>query len=109
MTFNSMSGLEDGDQNTKQFIVVAPNEWVTEKLLSACTGYSIRKIRSFREKSWRQGKEWLFVATDGTPKDNSGIAYNLPNINKWIAMQNKSQPRYERKKTPAPFFPATGS
>lgn len=112
MSFNSMNNSELDNvkmETARQIIVIAPNEWVTEKLLSAITGYPKRKIRSFRDKSWRQGIEWLFVATDGNPKDNSEIVYNLPNVNKWITMQNKSQPRYERKTIPTPFFPATES
>ena len=81
-----------------QLITITPNDWLTEEKLADITGYSTRKIRSFRERSWVHGRQWIFVATDGTPKENSEILYNLRNINKWFESQIKNQPRYKKPK-----------
>lgn len=72
---------------------VQANEWVTKEKLMQVTGFSTGKVRSYRERGWRQGKEWLLVAPDGEPCPTSEALYNLPAINKWISRQAASQPQ----------------
>ncbi|MCW7764477.1 hypothetical protein B5C26_13325 [Photorhabdus luminescens] len=83
--------------NKESVIFVSPNEWVTKEVLSFSTGLKPGKIRRCRDKAWKQGKEWLLVASDGHPKDNSEVMYNLPAINKWIAKQASKQPIQRRR------------
>ncbi|MCU3131809.1 excisionase family protein [Enterobacter roggenkampii] len=37
---------------------IEPNKWVTESLLMAITGLTKNAIRSAREKSWMEGREY---------------------------------------------------
>ncbi|MFS7249310.1 excisionase family protein [Rahnella rivi] len=72
---------------------VQANEWVTADMLMQVTGFSPGKVRSYRQRGWRQGKEWLLVAPDGDPSPTSEALYNLPAINKWIGKQAANQPQ----------------
>ena len=78
-------------------VMLQPNEWLTKDLLMLVTGLTEGKIRKYRgyKGGWVQGKEWILVATDGTPKPNSEAMYNLPAINKWLSAQSKKQPTKE--------------
>lgn len=79
--------------DTAGMINVQANEWVTAQKLMQLTGFSGGKVRSYRQRGWRQGKEWLLVAPDGVPSPTSEALYNLPAINKWIKKQAASQPQ----------------
>ncbi|HGM7029075.1 excisionase family protein [Serratia liquefaciens] len=73
--------------------IIQPNEWLTKEWLILVTGISEGKIRAYRRKgAWRQGKEWVLVATDGDNKPNSDTMYHLPTINAWFATQRGRQP-----------------
>ncbi len=74
-------------------LLLQPNEWVTKEILSIVTGFSSGKIRSYRQRGWRQGKEWILVACDGHPKETSEALYHLPSINLWFDNQKANQPR----------------
>jgi len=74
-------------------VSLRPNEWVTCKKLCEVTGFTPGKVRSCRQRGWRQGKEWLLVAPDGNPSPTSEALYNLPAINKWIEGQASKQPK----------------
>lgn len=70
-----------------------PNKWVTESVLKAVTGLRSGTIERARSQSWLMGREYLHVAPDGTPKENSECMYNLDSINRWIEAQAKRQPK----------------
>ena len=74
-------------------VYIQPNEWVTCKKLCEVTGFTPDKVRSYRQRGWRQGKEWLLIAPDGNPTPTSEALYNLPAINKWIGRQASKQPK----------------
>lgn len=52
-------------------IQLAPNKWVSEKVLMAITGLTKNAIRLARETSWMEGKEYRHYSCDCQPKDNS--------------------------------------
>lgn len=70
-----------------------PNKWVTESVLKAVTGLRSGTIQRARSDSWLVGREYLHVAPDGIPKENSECMYNLESINRWIESQVKRQPK----------------
>ncbi|CNJ14558.1 excisionase family protein [Yersinia enterocolitica] len=78
--------------DSPSMIQLQANEWVTQAVLASITGFSPGKIRSYRQRGWRQGKEWLLVAPTGTPGKTSEALYNIPAINIWIANQASNQP-----------------
>lgn len=77
----------------KEIIQVVPNKWITESLLKVVTGLRHGTIEVARKKSWMVGREYLHIAADGVPKDNSECMYNLEAINRWIEGQAKRQPQ----------------
>ncbi|MFW5410735.1 excisionase family protein [Pectobacterium brasiliense] len=76
-----------------EIIQIVPNKWVSERLLMALTGLSKSAIKSAREKSWMEGKEYRHYSGDGQPKDNSPIMYNRHEIDLWIERQRPAIPR----------------
>jgi len=84
--------VNPGVNGNTSMILVQANEWVNCAALCAVTGFSPGKVRSYRQRGWRQGKEWILVSCNGTPCDNSEALYNLPAINKWFARQAANQP-----------------
>ncbi|MEZ2378923.1 excisionase family protein [Enterobacter sp. RCC_40] len=76
-----------------QEIKVVPNKWVTESLLIIVTGLRPGTIERARKQSWLVGREYLHIAPDGIPKENSECMYNLEAINRWIEGQAKRQPK----------------
>jgi len=68
------------------------NKWVTESILKAVTGLRTCTIARARSQSWFVGREYLHIAPDGIPKENSECMYNLDVINRWIEGQAKLQP-----------------
>ncbi|GKV75582.1 DNA-binding protein [Pectobacterium carotovorum subsp. carotovorum] len=74
-------------------IQLVPNKWVSERLLMALTGLSKSAIKSAREKSWMEGKEYRHYSGDGNPKDNSPIMYNRNEVDLWIERQRPAIPR----------------
>lgn len=72
-------------------VQVVPNKWVTESLLKVVTGLRSGTIERARSQSWLVGREYLHVAPDGIPKENSECMYNLDAINRWIESQAKRQ------------------
>lgn len=87
-----MVGLSNVTEPSGMTFVQA-NEWVTAAKLMQVTGFGPGKVRSYRQRGWRQGKEWILVACDGQPSPTSEALYNLPAINKWIGKQAASQPQ----------------
>ncbi|EBO9194817.1 TPA: excisionase family protein [Salmonella enterica subsp. salamae serovar 21:z10:[z6]] len=63
---------------------IAPNDWVTEKLLIAATGLKPGTILRARKESWFVGREYKHITLDGEPKPNGECLYHLPTINRWI-------------------------
>ncbi len=51
-------------------IQLVPNKWVSEELLIALTGLTKHAIKSAREKSWLEGREYKHYSGDLQPKDN---------------------------------------
>ncbi len=78
--------------DSPSMIQIQANEWVTKAILSSITGFSFDKIRSYRQRGWRQGKEWLLVSPTGTPSKTSEALYNVTAINLWFANQATKQP-----------------
>ena len=76
-----------------QDIHVVPNKWVTESLLMIVTSLRSGTIQRARTQSWLVGREYLHIAPDGIPKENSECMYNLEAINRWIEGQAKRQPK----------------
>jgi hypothetical protein len=76
-----------------QEIKVVPNKWVTESLLMIVSGLRSGTIQRARKQSWLVGREYLHIAPDGIPKENSECMYNLEAINLWIEGQAKRQPK----------------
>lgn len=70
-----------------------PNKWVTESVLKIVTGLRSGTIERARAQSWMIGREYLHIAPDGIPKENSECMYNLEAINRWIEGQAKRQPK----------------
>ncbi|WP_410172198.1 excisionase family protein [Klebsiella aerogenes] len=70
-----------------------PNKWVTESVLKIVTGLRSGTIERARSQSWLVGREYLHIAPDGIPKENSECMYNLEAINRWIEEQAKRQPQ----------------
>ena len=68
-----------------------PNKWVTESVLIIVTGLRSGTIQRARKQSWLAGREYLHIAPDGIPKENSECMYNLEAINQWIEGQAKRQ------------------
>lgn len=77
----------------KNIIQLVPNKWVTEQKLTEITGLRPGTIEASRKKSWLVGREYLHVAPDGIPKENSECMYNIEAINRWIEGQAKRQPK----------------
>lgn len=72
-------------QNTQTIIYqVAPNEWVTDELLTALTGMKPGTILHARKKAWFVGRKYKHMTFDGKPKSNGECLYHLPTINRWI-------------------------
>lgn len=84
----------------KEIIHVTPNKWVSEKLLMAITGLTKSAIKSAREKSWMEGKEYRHYSGDCQPKDNSPILYNRHEVDNWVERQQPTKPR-AKKSNPA--------
>ncbi|WP_446471297.1 excisionase family protein [Xenorhabdus stockiae] len=78
-------------------IFLKPNKWVSEQLLITVTGLTKNAIKSAREKSWMEGREYRHYSGNCHPKDNSPIMYNRYEIDNWVERQQPAVPR--RKKT----------
>ncbi|KFK93577.1 MULTISPECIES: excisionase family protein [unclassified Serratia (in: enterobacteria)] len=74
-------------------IQLMPNKWVSEQVLIAVTGLKKNTIKTARETSWLEGREYKHVAADGQPMDNSMCFYNREAVDKWIEKQPAAQPR----------------
>ncbi|EAO9317266.1 DNA-binding protein [Salmonella enterica] len=70
-----------------QTVRIEPNKWGTESLLMAITGLTKNAIRSAREKSWMEGREYRHYSGDCQPKDNSPIMYNRLEVDAWVERQ----------------------
>lgn len=79
-----------------QTVRIEPNKWVTESLLMAITGLTKNAIRSAREKSWMEGREYRHYSGDGHPKDNSPIMYNRFEVDAWVERQKVAIPRQRK-------------
>lgn len=74
-------------------IQLVPNKWVSEEVLMAITGLTKNSIKSAREKSWMEGKEYRHYSGDCQPKDNFPILYNLHEVDAWGERQRPAIPR----------------
>ncbi|QKJ16666.1 excisionase family protein [Yersinia kristensenii] len=68
-------------------IQLVPSRWVSEAVLMSITGLKKNTIKTARETSWMEGREYKHVAPDGQPFDNSMCFYNRDEIDKWIERQ----------------------
>jgi hypothetical protein len=59
----------------------------------AITGLTKNAIRSAREKSWMEGREYRHYSGDCHPKDNSPIMYNRFEVDAWVERQKVAVPR----------------
>lgn len=84
----------------KNLIQLVPNKWVSEELLMAITGLTKNAIKSAREKSWMEGREYRHYSGDLQPKDNSPILYNRHEVDNWVERQQPAKPR-AKKSNPA--------
>ena len=78
----------------KSIIQLVPNKWVSEELLMAITGLTKHAIKSAREKSWMEGREYRHYSGDCQPKDNSPIMYNRLEIDNWVSVRS---PQYREQ------------
>lgn len=74
-------------------IQLVPGKWVSESLLMAITGLKKNTIKSARDHSWMEGREYKHVSADGQPYDNSMCFYDWKLIEKWIERQPAAIPR----------------
>lgn len=76
--------------------LIVPNDWVTEQKLIEITGLRPGTIERARKQSWLVGREYLHVAPDGIPKENSECMYNRKAIGQWVESMSKKQPGARR-------------
>ncbi|WP_135385822.1 excisionase family protein [Escherichia sp. E4208] len=69
--------------------LIVPNDWVTEQKLIEITGLRPGTIERARKQSWLVGREYLHVAPDGIPKENSECMYNRKAIDQWVESMSK--------------------
>ncbi|ELY5930588.1 excisionase family protein [Cronobacter turicensis] len=74
-------------------MIVSPGKWVAEEQLIALKGFKRGTLKRAREQSFLEGKEYIHVAPDGQPWDNSPCFYNLEEIDRWIERQGMAKPR----------------
>jgi len=74
-------------------ILLTPNKWVSEAVLMQITGLKKNTIKSARECSWMEGREYRHISPDGQPRDNSACFYNREEIDRWIERQPAAIPR----------------
>ncbi|KHS76977.1 DNA-binding protein [Pectobacterium brasiliense] len=79
-----------------EVIQITANKWVSERLLIALTGLTKSAIKSAREKSWMEGREYRHYSGDLQPKDNSPILYNRHEVDAWVERQ---RPAIRRQKS----------
>lgn len=70
-----------------EVIILTPNKWVSESVLMTLTGLKKNTIKTAREKSWMEGREYRHVAPDEQPRDNSPCFYNREEVDRWIERQ----------------------
>ncbi|CDZ82902.1 MULTISPECIES: excisionase family protein [Citrobacter] len=75
-----------------EMTLIVPNDWVTEKKLIEITGLRPGTIEAARRNSWLVGREYVHVAPDGNPKENSECMYNRKAIDLWVESLKKKQP-----------------
>jgi len=68
-------------------IQLMPSKWVSESVLISITGLKKNTIKTAREVSWMEGREYKHIAADGVPYDNSMCFYDWKSIEKWIEKQ----------------------
>ncbi|EMU5280967.1 TPA: excisionase family protein [Yersinia enterocolitica] len=68
-------------------IQLVPSRWVSEAVLMSITGLKKNTIKTARETSWMEGREYKHVSPDGQPRDNSMCFYNRDEIDRWIERQ----------------------
>lgn len=66
---------------------ITPNKWVSESVLMAITGLKKNTIKTARETSWMEGREYRHVSPGSNPMDNSPCFYNREEIDRWIEKQ----------------------
>ncbi|WP_459175783.1 excisionase family protein [Ewingella americana] len=76
-----------------QGIQLTPAKWVAEDILMGITGMKKNTIKTAREKSWMEGREYRHVSPDGCPRDNSMCMYNWREIERWVDMMPAAIPR----------------
>ena len=68
-------------------VQLMPSKWVSESVLMTITGMKKNTIKTAREVSWMEGREYKHVSPDGAPRDNSMCFYDWKAIEKWIDNQ----------------------
>ncbi len=68
-------------------IQMNPSKWVSEDLFMSLNGMTKHMIQHARRKSWMEGREYIHVAPDLNPKENSPIMYNRQEIDNWVERQ----------------------
>lgn len=74
-------------------VQLTPCKWVSEAVLMAITGMKKNTIKTAREVSWMEGREYKHIAPDGVPYDNSMCFYDWKSIEKWMEKQPAAIPR----------------
>ena len=74
-------------------IQLMPSKWVSEAVLMQITGLKKNTIKTAREVSWMEGREYKHVSADGVPFDNSQCFYDWKLVEKWIEKQPPAIPR----------------
>ncbi|MDU5827487.1 excisionase family protein [Mixta calida] len=74
-------------------IQLMPSKWVSEAVLMQITGLKKNTIKTAREVSWMEGREYKHVSPDGVPRENSMCFYDWRAVEKWIDKQPPAIPR----------------
>ncbi|EIM8482236.1 excisionase family protein [Serratia marcescens] len=67
-----------------QIIQLVSNKWVSESVLMTITGLKKNTIKTAREQSWMEGREYKHLSPDGYQRSNSMCFYNREAIDRWI-------------------------
>lgn len=70
-------------------VQIETNDWVTEKLLIAVTGWKPGTIERARKNAWLLGREYKHISPDGEPKPTSECMYNRKAIDAWVTAQKQ--------------------
>jgi len=69
----------------ESIVQLMPSKWVSESVLMTITGMKKNTIKTAREVSWMEDREYKHVSPDGSPRDNSMCFYD------WKAIRSVMQ------------------